>query len=50
MASWDINRRWNAQLNIDNLFNKRYLTLLHRARMVHTEPRRFALNVTGRFE
>jgi len=50
MVSWDINRRWKAQLNVDNLLNSRYLTLLHRSWMVHTEPRRFALNLTGTFD
>jgi len=50
MVSWDVNPRWNVQLNVDNLFDKRYLTLLHRSWMVHTEPRRFALNVTGKFD
>jgi len=50
MASWQINRRWNAQLNVDNLFNGRYLTTLNRWWINHTEPRRFALTLSARLD
>jgi len=50
MLAFEISERWNAQLNMDNVFDGRYLTTLSRWWMTHTEPRRFALTITGRLD
>jgi len=50
MLAFEISERWNAQLNVDNLFNGRYLTTLSSWWITETEPRRFALTITGRLD
>jgi len=46
---WDINKTWHAQLNVNNVFDKRYLVQLSNRRIWWGEPRSYTLTLNGRF-
>jgi len=46
---WAINKSWNAQLNVNNLFDKYYLVQLSGRRLWYGEPRSYNLTLNGRF-
>jgi len=50
MVSFDISKTWQAQLNVENLTNKRYLHSFNRTTIILNEPRNFNLTLTGRFQ
>jgi len=50
MVAYEISKTWQAQLNVDNLTNKRYLHGFNRTYVYLNEPRSFNLTLTGKFD
>jgi len=50
MVAFEINKNWQAQLNVENLTNKRYLHGFYREYIPLNEPRNFNFTLTGRFQ
>jgi len=50
MVAYEISNTWQAQLNVDNLTNKRYLHRFNHTYVSLNEPRSFNLTLTGRFQ
>jgi len=50
MVAFEISKTWQAQLNVDNLTNKRYLHGFNREYVYLNEPRSFNFTLTGRFQ
>jgi len=46
---WTVNKTWHAQVNVNNLFDKRYLVSFSGRRMWYGEPRSYNLTLNGRF-
>jgi len=49
MAAYEINKTWQAQLNIENLTNKRYVHSFESTYVILNEPRSFTLSLIGQF-
>lgn len=49
MASYDINKNTNIQLNVSNIFDEKYYEGIGHDSMVYGEPRKFTLNLNYKF-
>jgi len=49
MVSFEISKSWQAQMNVENLTNKRYHHGFNRTYVYWNEPRNFSFTLNGRF-
>ncbi|WXL26057.1 TonB-dependent siderophore receptor [Ectopseudomonas mendocina] len=49
MASYDIDQNWNVALNVNNIFNEKYLTSLYWAQSFYAAPRNTMATVTWKY-
>jgi len=49
MVAYEFNKTWQAQLNIENLSNKRYIHSFESTYVILNEPRSFNLSLIGQF-
>lgn len=49
MVAWNISPRWTAQLNVTNLFDRKYLSMVSTGSHFYGEPRGAMFSLKGRF-
>lgn len=49
MASYDIDQNWNVALNVNNIFNEKYLTSLYWSQSYYAAPRNTMATVTWKY-